>query len=79
MDNSMLAWVSGIGGVVTIALTIITAFKLVPEIKNLRGRGVKDLLDLIGEAGNRFEKELASAWRNPDANRREPQPRWSEV
>ena len=28
---------------------------------------MKELLDLIDEAGNRFEKELASAWRNPGA------------
>jgi hypothetical protein len=67
MDNSIPAWVSGISVLVTIVLAIFAAFKLVPEIKSLRWRGVKDLVDLIDEAGNRFEKELASAWRNPDA------------
>jgi len=67
MSNSFLTWVSGIGGVVTIVVAIITAFKVVPEMKNLRRRGVKELLDLIDEAGNRFEKESANARRNPDA------------
>jgi len=67
MANSFLVWVSVIGGVVTIVVAILTAFKVVPEAKNLRRRDVKDLLDLIDEAGNRFEKESANAWRNPDA------------
>ena len=49
MSNSFLTWVSGIGGVVTIVVAILTAFKVVPEAKNLRGRDVKDLLDLIDE------------------------------
>jgi hypothetical protein len=35
MSNSFLTWVSGIGGVVTIVVAIITAFKVVPEMKNL--------------------------------------------
>ncbi len=64
MSNSFLTWVSGIGGVVTIVVAIITAFKVVPEMKNLRRRGVKELIDLIDEAGNRFEKESANAWRS---------------
>lgn len=67
MANSFLAWVSGIGGVVVIVGTVITAFKVVSEIKNLGRRDVKELLDLIAEAGNRFEKESANAWRYPDA------------
>jgi hypothetical protein len=67
MANSFLAWVSVISGVVVIVATVITAVKAVLEAKNLRRRDVKELLDLIDEAGNRFEKESANAWRNPEA------------
>jgi hypothetical protein len=67
MDNSISAWVSGIGGAVTTVLAIYGAFKVAPEIKSLRRRDVRELLDLIDEAGNRFEKELASPLWYPGA------------
>jgi hypothetical protein len=67
MANSFLVWISGIGGVVVTLGTVITAVKVVLEAKNLRRRDVKELLDLIDEAGNRFEKESANVWRSPEA------------
>jgi hypothetical protein len=67
MDSSISAWVSGVGGAVTTVLAIYGAFKVAPEIKSLRRRGVKELLDLIDEAGNRFEKESSSPLWYPGA------------
>jgi len=47
--------------------TLFAAYKAVLETKSLRRRDVKELLELLAEAGNRFEKELANAWRDPEA------------
>lgn len=67
MANSIPSWVSVVVGVVGIIGTVFAAYKVVLETKNLRRRDVKELLDLLAEAGNRFEKESASAWRDPEA------------
>lgn len=67
MANSIPTWVSVVVGVVGIIGTVFAAYKAVLETKNLRRRDVKELLDLLAEARNRFEKESASAWRDPGA------------
>jgi hypothetical protein len=64
--SNFISWVPVISIVVGFVGTVITIVKTVPEAKNLRRRNVKELLDLIDEAGNRFKKESANSWRNPD-------------
>jgi hypothetical protein len=67
MANFVVTWAPVIGSVVVTVAAIFATFKVVIEAKNLRRRNVKELLDLIQEAGNRFEKESAKAWRDPEA------------
>jgi len=67
INNSVVAWVSVIGSVVTAFLTVVTVYKALLEAKNLRGRNVKELLELIAEAQRRIERDSDKAWRYPDA------------
>jgi hypothetical protein len=61
MADSIVSWVPVIGSVMATVAAIFTTYKVVIEARSLLRRNVKELLDLMQEAGNRFEKESAKA------------------